>query len=79
MDNKVIVKNKVRDVAEKRGLDRSSFIGLCLQHRRILEGKRLTADTAGRAYDGETTLSMTTAALIASALGVDLSELFEIK
>lgn len=76
---KVIVKNKVREVAEKRSLDRTSFIGLCLQSRKTLEGKRLTADTAGRAYDGETTISMTTAALIASALGVDLSELFEIK
>ena len=76
---KVIVKNKVREISEKRGLDRTSFIGLCLQSRKILHGKRLTADTAGRAYDGETNLSITTAGLIASALGVDLSEIFEIK
>ena len=74
-----VIQNKVKSLCTERKLDREQFIGLCLQSRAEINGKRLTYDTAGRAYDGETTLSLTTAALIAAALNVELSEIFTIK
>lgn len=77
--DKLIVLNKVKAYAEKKGIDRTSFIGLCLQSKKEIDGRRLKAKTAERVYDGETGISLSTALLVAEALGVELGELFEIK
>lgn len=75
---KIVIKNKVKEIAEKRSLDRNQFIGLCLSSRKRIDGKGLTADTAGRVYDGETGLSLRTAALIAAALGLSIEDVFDL-
>lgn len=76
---KVVMRNLVKNIADKKGIDRTSFIGLCLSSRKTIDGRRLSAKTAERVYDGETGISLTTAALIAAALGVEVSEIFVIE
>jgi len=77
--NKIVIVNKVKQYCDRLPIDRSEFIGRCLQSRKTFRGRRLTADTAGRIYDGETGIVLGTAGLVAAALGVTISEIFEIK
>jgi hypothetical protein len=79
MEKKIIIKNKVRDFCDQKGYDRDYFVGICLQSKATFDGRRLKADTAGRVYDGETGLVLGTAGLIASALGVSIGDLFDLK
>lgn len=77
--SQVIMKNLVKQLADKKGIDRTSFVGLCLSSRKTIDGRRLSAKTAERVYDGETGISLSTAALVAAALGVEVSEIFVIE
>lgn len=77
--DKIVIKNKVKEFCDKKDLDRLGFIGVCLQSKRTINGRRLQSDTAGRVYDGETGITIQTAGLVAAALGVKIGDLFELQ
>jgi hypothetical protein len=74
-----IIRNKVSDYCYRNGLDKNDFIGRCLSSKRRIDNKGLTYDTASRVFDGDTGLSLTTAGLVAAALGVQIGDLFDIE
>jgi hypothetical protein len=78
-ENEITIRNKVKDYCDRAGIDRNEFVGMCLQSRKTFRGRRLTADTAGRIYDGENGMVLGTAGLIAAVLRVSVEELFDIK
>lgn len=76
---KVSIKNKVREYCEGKGIDKNRFIALCLGTPLESEtGRSLTYDTVTRIYNGDTSVGLTNAALVAAALKVELSEIFVI-
>lgn len=76
---KINIKNKVREYCEKEKIDKNRFIALCLSPLITETGRTLTVHTITRIYDGDTQIGLTTAGLIAAALGVELSEIFSIE
>lgn len=77
---KVVIRNKVKDYCESKGIDRNQFVAKCISAPLSTEtGRALTIDTVTRIYGGETGITLPTAALVAAALGVELSDLFEIE
>jgi hypothetical protein len=75
----VKISNRVKEICDKRGLDRQEFIGLCLLSKVTYEGRRLTPETAGRVYDGTGGIGLGTYALVAIVLDVPIEDLFTIE
>lgn len=74
-----VIENHVAALCKERGLDRSEFVGICLLSRVIIDGKKLTAETAGRVFDGATQIDFRTAALVAKALEVEIEKIFKVR
>lgn len=76
---KIVIKNKVQQYCEERGIDRNQFISKCITAPLTTDtGRALTVDTASRIYNGETAITLPTAALVAGALGVSIGDLFDV-
>jgi hypothetical protein len=78
-EKKIVIENRVSAYCESQGIDRNDFLVKCLQSKATIDGRRLTAKTAESVFDGETGITLRTAALVASALGVDLEDIFKIR
>ena len=75
--SKTVVMNKVQEWCQRNNLDRQDFIGRCLTAKVSISGKTLVYDTIQRVWEGDTNINLTTAALIASSLGVSISDVFD--
>ena len=77
--SKTVVMNKVQEWCRGHNMDRQDFIGACLTAKVSISGKTLVYDTIQRVWEGDTNINLTTAALIASSLGVSISDVFDTK
>ena len=76
---KVILSSKILDYCKREGLDKNQFIARCISAPLSTEtGRTLTIDTVTRIYNGDTGITLPTAALVAKALGVEIGDLFEV-
>lgn len=73
--NKIIVKNKVKEVVN---IDRQEFLALIAEARIEIDGRLISADTILRIYDGDSGVRLVTGMAIAKVLGKPLEDLFEI-
>jgi transcriptional regulator with XRE-family HTH domain len=76
----LLIKNKVREYCDREGISKNQFLSKALSSPLQTDtGRALTVDTATRIYNGETSITLPTAGLIAAALGVEIGDLFEVE